>query len=1419
MKKAKLFLFILIAVVAGTNAALADGYIVDFNTPITTSNHDFKVAKGWGHIVPNSDYDGYGPYYMTYSYYDDKGVDGTGTLYAARQYAGDSGGGETVYDLLVTPTVNGTVTLDVKASISAGSSNNAFVEVYAINDDGTRGSLLNTIKKEIAGYNTGSNTKWTTFTLAELTEGQKLGLRLQYVYVDNFTASSVDIPKARTLEVTSVANLEGKTGTDGSTTYFQQQADGSLKVQLKVTLTNTGDFDFAPGDEGYSLTLARAPYASSTKTYYGDANTNISEPLAAGETKAIDVDFTVPYTAGWAYWFVRENISGTTSSSSRYAGVKSYESKFVFREAGSTTASSLTADNWGTITESKTKKYEIANTGTAPLKITTITLPAGFTCDNTPEIPAGGLELAAGATLPLNITNAAAVTGTYAGTLSISYIPALAEEATSYTMELSATVISANTWTANFNNTSSTLAYPAGAIAEGGINSDYQYISSSSYNNWIKGRNSTSYATEGNKFITPLLHAAAGDKLAFDVKGVSGANYYAKVYVSTDRKTWGDPVAYYAYAETAGAEAIGSSWVGKTIAFDAEGDYYVAFALYGEFCIDNIVGLEKVDVAHDLFIKSVSWPHEAGASVKSGTALTRPSVDIIPLTKEAADAYTVKYVYGDNEVAIASKALTASANSTTTFTASFTPTVDKTTTFTATKVVFAFTDGTTMETDPFDFTVTNEPVFHFLNNKPASKWYEPTDRTEPITFGRTNAAATQSFIIFNWGSAPLTVNAITLPEGFTTTAELPMTVAPFNGENDGIDASCQTLDITFSAESAGDYSGDMVITYSGDRTFTLPVSGTMLDPAKWYAHFNDQQWPEGTVYQKNVSTTYVDAGDYAITCSGAADNLFITPKLTAVEGEKLAFDAKLYSTSWSEGKVVVYAAATREELVNFDPDHDTRKPLFIVSGLDETAPMTTSYHTYEVPAVAGDNYYAFEISGRPYVDEIYGLTLTDVAHDWMLVSANIPAEAMQNVVSKATVSIANFGLADETADSYAATLFIDDKAAATAQGVELPMSHQLSEAGHQLSISFRSPKVGTFPVYIEVKAGDYSLKTETVEVTFVEEQLKSDATAEADGTSSMAPVNLSYKNSETVSLYTSDVLTNSYGLTDGAKIKSITYKGYKTTDPTTSTLNIWYEWTDDATQAKPADGLYNTEGMTQLVASQVMTWETKGTQTELADFIVLSFDEPLLFEQGKALRIVVRSNSDDWKQVFFEKSKTEGLTYYHQNDTKNTFESNSWSVTALPLLHFGLEATATTFSGTVKGDNGEAIEGAVVTLVSTDGDNVQYTGTTDATGAYTISVIQAARLYNVTVTAENYTGNTEEDLSFAAGDVVKDFVLVSTATGINTVGTQLGHDTRVYTLDGKEVRTDSGALRKGIYIIRSTEERLQGKNGRKIVVK
>lgn len=1340
-------------------------YAVDFNTSITTSVHDFVVASNWGHIVDFLEYDYYGSEYsyVSYGYSSTGGKNETGALYAYSQNLSASYGvsaSKTAYDLLVTPLIKGQISIDVKAMDYADAS----LQVYALTNDGKEKGDL--IKEFVLSDLSKDEYTTVTFTLAE---EQKVGLRLNRVYVDNFSAESATIVPEPKLTITSV-----KKATDDSTVYYKQQADGSLLVQMYVKLQNNGEVDFVAGTtENYTLSVIQDYYGTKAGPFGAFA---IPVNLAKGETSDdILVSVNVPAESvaslrTWGNWYVIENITSTQSSNYVYASWTAYEPKFVFRLAESSSTSSISsAESWGTITESTTKNFEIANTGTAPLTIKSITLPEGFTCSNMPEIPTEGLVIASNASQALTITQPATAYGTYAGNLTIVYLDKTGAEQT-YTLAFSASYINPNTWTADFNNTTSTVKYPAGVIAEGGIDKDYQYISSGNYNNWIIGRTTSSYASGSNKFITPKLHAAAGDKLTFDVKGAYGDSYYAKVYVSTDRKTWGDSVAYFTYGEKEGAEAIGSSeWKTRTITFAEAGDYYVAFALYGKFAIDNIVGLEKVNVAHDLYIKEVSWPN---AKEKSGIALSKPSVDIIPLTDETADAYTVKYIYGENEVNITSKALTASASSTTSFSASFTPVVETTTTFPGTKVVFEFTDGTKFETEPFDLTITNEATFHFLDSKPSNKWYEPTDRTAPIAFGKLNAAATpKSFVIFNWGSADLTVNSISLPEGFTTETEFPFTVAAFNGENSGIDASSKALSINFTGTAAGTYSGNMVITYSGDKTFSLPISATMLDVTKFYANFDDGGWPAGSVYQSNISSsnggTY-SVPNYYITSSSTTNNIFVTPKLTAAAGDKLMFDAKLYNSSWSEGKVVVYAAATREEVLNAE-EGTTRDSLFAVSGQDETNPMTTDYQTYEVTVpAAGDYYFGFQISGRPYVDEIYGLKAAAVAHDWMVASSNVPAEAMQNVASTATVNILNLGLAEEAADSYTVTAYVDGKAAGKGTAIALPTKNTLSDAGTQISVNFKSPKAGTFPVYIEVKAGDYSVKTAPVDVVFAEEVAKSDADMATNGTTGDVPVYLNYKNSESVTMYNAEALAAA-GLSAGSKIKKITYKGYKTSDEQTTSFQVYYKWTDDQTLAQPAtDYPYaaTDNGMTKLI-DEDYTWAKVGSSSEMEDMIVLDFTaNPLTYEAGKSLVIYMHSYVDGYKAAYFEKSTLSSDFCYTRKKDAATLSDAFGKITPA-AIHFTLEATTTTISGTVKNTEGAAVVGATVTLVSTDGDNIQYTGTTDAEGAYSINVIQNSRDYTAIATAPGHTTVTKT-IIFGGESKTEDFVIVVPSTAMLT---------------------------------------------------
>ncbi len=1329
---------------------IAAGYVIDFDTTIATSSHDFAIASNWGHVV------GYDAAYdsnMSYSWNETAGVDRTGALLAYRQYKydwGQSSNGVDVYDLLVTPQVKGTVSVAVKQY----SGSNSYIEFYEMTDNGdgtfTRGDLIEYTKADDAEF---SQSAYVTVSI-NVADFARIGIRASYMYLDNFAAEEANIIPEKAMTIAS-ADPTATTGT----IYWDQQANGKVLVKYTVTVKNTGDVDLTQGTEGYSVSI----FNRTTEDVY--STTAVPQDLAVGETSEpfevlAEVETSVwPNTYSYYSMDLRENLKGTVlqRAQSRYTA---YESKFVFRAAESTATSSITnAEAWGTITEQTTKSFEIYNNGLAPLTITSIDLPEGFSSADLNAIPAEGLVIAGREKVTFSITQDAASYGTYAGNLVIAYQNFGAEEPTTYTLAFSVTVINPNTWTADFNGdgTKSSVTYPAGSIAEAGITSDYAYNSSTSkYDVYITGRPASSYASGNNMFITPKLHANAGEKLAYDVKGAYGSSYYAKVYVSTDRKNW-TQVAYYTQNETEGAEAIGyTNWNTKTVEFAEEGDYYVAFALYGTFKIDNLVGLEKVNVAHDLYIKSVSWPD---ASIKSGSSQTKPVVEIIPLTDETADAYTVKFYYGGNVVEIPSKALTASATSTTSFAASFTPVVEETIMFGGCHVVFEFTDGTKFETETYDFTVTNEPIFHFLSSLPSSKWNEPTDVSAPITFGKTNTADVKTYYIYNWGSAPLTVNGISLPEGFTADVEFPVTLPAFD-END-LTAAAQALNITFSATEAGNYNGEMVITYSGDQTFSLPIGGTKLDPEKFYANFDDGNWPAGSVYQNNISSSNGgtnSAPNYYITSSSTTDNMFVTPKLTAKAGEKLLFDAKLYSSYWSEGTVNVYAAATREEVLNAE---GTRVLLFTASGAEGSENLiTTDYQTFEVTVPeAGDYFFGFEISNRPYVDEIYGLKAASVGYDLAIASANIPTEAMQNVVATASVNVQNFGLADVAADAYTMTVFVNGEAVATGETVALPMNHKLSDAGVQIAASFRYAKVGTFPVYVEVKAGDYTIATEPVDVVFAEEEAAGSADMAANGTSGNVPLNLNYKNSESLTLYNAETLAG-IGLNNGSKITSITYKGYKTTDAQTTSFQVYYKWTDAQTIEQPTSAYpYAAEDaeMTMLV-NEDHTWNMVGSASELGDMIVLDFSEtPLVYEAGKSLCIYMHSYVDGYKAAYFEKSTLSNDFCYVRYQDAATMSKN-WSKETPAAIHFALVAEPATLSGTVKNNSDEAIEGATITLVSNDGDNVQYSGVTDAEGAYSINVIQANRTYDVTVSAAGYD-DTVEKIQFTGESIVQNFIV------------------------------------------------------------
>lgn len=1335
MKHVKILLLTFLATLFSPSVANADPYLCNFDKTIDTSDHAFRVASNWKHIVQK--YDDYGDIsYMPYSYYTTAGVGSSGTLYAGRQMT-DSYGytGATPSDYLVTPVVSGEITMQVKSS-----SYSSYVSFYTLDETGKAAGKL--IQKFSNGIGL-TRDKFVTVTIT-VEDPQRIGILANEVYLDDFTAADAELVPEPSIRILTAEPSE----TNG-VLYWDQQADGSVKIEFTgVTVENNGEVDLKQGDKNFSISLINNVTGSAL-----GAATPVPQDLAIGKTSdPFTVTVNIPKDQISSVWswsgqskpiYLRENLQGSTlkRANSMY---NVYESKFLFNTSDYNGSSSISSViDFGMVSEETTKSFKLKNDGAAPLQIVSVTLPEGFTSD----FPTESFEVPAHGQTDVNITLPATSNGTFAGNLTIVYKDNSGNDKT-YTVTLKGTMLGENTWWTDFNHGKSSLTYPVGSVAQNGINSDYSY-SNGSYDYYLKSYTSNDYATADNMFITPLLQAEAGDVMSFEVSRYNKSQYdksnensFIKVYISKDRENWGEPLTVLTYKDITSYDLTSHS-----VTIPEAGNYYVGFALY-LFKLDNIVGLKQVKVDHDLYIKEVNQKE----TIQSGDEIA-PSITVIsPLKDIAAEDYTLKYFVNGKEAAtIASKELKCSANSSTDLTAEKFAVTAETTSVYDTYFKFEFTDGIVFTSPVKKLTVTNDPVFVFFDKgTSASDKWQPDSRKTAISFGMGNQLGlVQNFEIYNWGTAPLTVKSITVPEGFTASID-KATVAP---------KTRQAVDITFSAQTAGTYEGKLAIVYTAadgtDATFELPVSGTLLDPSKWYAPFDgsNNAWPAGSRHQSKMELQLPSgkpANDYSLYSTSSTNNMFITPKLKAKAGETLQFDARTYSSNWPEGAVELFVATTREGL----EDAATRISLgkWSGEGVDAEHTLTPEFRTVSVTFdEAGEYYLGFTIVSRVYVDNIYGLTLVPVEHDVVLASSTIPADGVQNKSAIAKITLQNFGLKAEEDATYTVASYVNGVKCSEVDGTELPVVFSTSDAGVEMEVEFRSPKVGIFPVYLEVDFGNgYKLTTDPVDVTFAEETLASEVTVGTpSGFDYNVPFNLNYRSSETVALYTAADL----GLSDGDKISSITVRGYSKENSWTTHLTVCYEWTDETTQSKPSSGLYDASAMTECVNIPEYVWEHVGTATEPVDMITLKFDEPLVYEAGKSLRLYFYSTATGYKNGFnFEISNDISRAYNHYSDGT----LSSWNSKKNPVLHMTLAVEARTFSPTVVDSKGNAVAGATVTLISNDGDDVQYEGTTGEDGKAAINVIQSSRTYDV-------------EIKSASGELYMDGVSVADASFEQTV--------------------------------------------------
>jgi hypothetical protein len=1228
----------------------------------------------------------------------------------------------------------------------------SYIKFYKANDEGS------TVGDEISAVISSdlSTLNWSTVTLT-LSEATRIAIKAQYVYLDDFTATEVEAVKVPGLSITSVKRADNE-----STTYFDMNADGTYNVVYKVKVKNTGELPLVSGTtENYTLSV------SIDNTLYGSFNVPVD--LAVDEeSDEFLATIVLPATAptGWKDRYLAENITGTTDGSSlAWSNTLAYNPVPFFIKKGDEPISkgrdlsSVTSLDFGMISAETTKNYEIFAHNAGDLQIKNITVTGDFSVAPAETLP---YTITAHTGMYLNVT--ANATETSAGTLTITYVNKNGEDATLVVI-LNQIVLDPSKWVATFDG---------GTWPEGTIHQSSLTLSTNTYygyDNAIKSNSSSN-----NKFFTPLLHTTAGESMTFDAM-LDYNSGTVKVYVTTDRNNLGTPVL-----SLSNSQLNTSTMTSQSVTIAEEGDYYVVFEVCNAM-LDNLYGFEPVTVTHDIMVNSylLNGYIAADQTIQTGDVI-KPTFEILSVQAETADAYSVKFYVGEDAMATA-EAVDLTAGTTKKFTFEYTPNLTATATF-DTYAAIEFTDGTVVKSDVQKLTVTCEPVFVFFNAGTTVGSSKPSNRSTAITFGTVQENnQVQNFEIFNWGTTVLTVKSITVPEGFSVNVS-EATVAP---------KERQAVNITFSATTPNSYSGNLTITYEdaegADQTFELPVSGKLLDATLWYADFgtenNNSGLPAGSLVQANISCATPTTGNAALKSTSSSNNLFITPLFNITEGEEMSF--KAYQTS--SGNVKVYLvqdhiaaaqAKTDEEFAALNP---TLIQEFSISG--------NSFESYSFTLPTTGNYYvAFKIQNA-YIDELYGLTLADVEHDWMIASSNIPTDAMQNYTSTATVNILNLGLQDEAAEDITVTAYVNGEAVATAEGVAIPMNHKLNDAGTQLSVSYMVNEAGTFPVYVEVKAGEYSVATEPVDVTFAEEVAISGVQVGTKSTTNTSvPFYTSWMDDSSGKsmsdfIYTPEQLAV-FGISAGAKIKSITFvgtpSGTKTINSLTTEVWVAQQAVSDFTAGSP-----DKDNMTyvKLHDAESVTF-TSGTAYEFK----INFTEPIVYDGNSGIRIFTNINGNgQYQSINFDVDGNYQNAYYAHGTGSFTSKVGN------PVAYFELDATTATLAGTVTTSANAGIEGATVTLKAENG--VQYSGTTDADGAYSINVIQAGLDFTATIEAEGFlkkefalnmngTSMTQPVVLF------KQFGLVGTMPGFNgwdndMVMTQSTEDPNIFTLEMNDI--------------------------------
>lgn len=613
-----------------------------------------------------------------------------------------------------------------------------------------------------------------------------------------------------------------------------------------------------------------------------------------------------------------------------------------------------------------------------------------------------------------------------------------------------------------------------------------------------------------------------------------------------------------------------------------------------------------------------------------------------------------------------------------------------------------------------------------------------TKLTDAIDLGVFTGSSAVDIVLANEGNWPLENLEYVTPESVTAGGK-PTTLA--QGE---------TVTITLTVDMPVVLDNDPILTISADGIEPLVVnaSGACLADETFLEDFEDtldDGFIVGSSIELKSRTDFVSGADissnhymgYASAYVTGDAGTLITPRIHFDNntGLNLTFTTAGYSFGPS---VAVSYSTDRNEWTAFE-------------GVStERSAFTTN--VVSVPA-EGDYYFKFVISGAG-VDDIYGGERVIVEHDAMFTSFTGETTGMVNYSKEYTATLKNV-LSEP--DEFIVTLYDNedmyDNRTITLEGGE----------SREFTFDYIPRMAGTHDLQVKAvptKDDSYEYTTAVITVEVAEEGAATTDVFinEGNDTNTNVPyATLTYYQSGSHLIYTAAEMDGMVNV--GDKIAKI---GFPYRNNSASLSDEYYLWTAQSENTTPATDAMSVEGFTlQVEAGQ------PDAALNTADGIMwFTLSEPITYE-GKSLEVIFATKTSSYNNktiTFYGKNTSGNQAAYYKVDNRSAtvpeFVGSLSSLTAtnfLPTMGVLIVKDAAVVTGVVTNGAGEPVEGATVTAVK---DDAEYRAVTDATGAYTLNVLQSGDWYTITVAGNGYELTVQEDVDLSASIDGLNFVLV-----------------------------------------------------------